>query len=186
MSLPLDQRLVFAHVFEGLFLRALKLQVTPRLIERLRKECGVDLGKPFDPAYPVTVWTKCLQVTASELFPGVPEEVALENIGSVLTRGYFDTVIGSALAAMLRVLGPARALRRMDRSLRSGNNYAECRAEQVAPTRFSLWVNETGVLRHNLVGLLRTGAEVAGAKNCRCRIASFDDASVTIDLEWDA
>ncbi len=186
MSVPVQERLVFSHVLDGLYFRALKGQVTPRLVQRLRAEAGVDLEKPLEPGYPHTTWTKCVQLTAQELFPGVPEDEALQRVGATLTRGYFDTLVGGALAAMLRVLGPARALKRMDRSLRSGNNYSESRVTELGPGKFTMWTNEAGPLRYNMMGVVRQGAEIAGAKNLQVRITHFDDDSTTFDLSWDA
>ena len=186
MSVPASERLVFSHVLEGLYFRALKGRVTPRFVQRLRAEADVDLEKPLKPGYSHATWTKCLQLTAQELFPGQPEEQALQQIGATLTKGYFDTIVGGALAAMLRVLGPARAVKRMDRSLRSGNNYSECRVTELGPGKVTMWTNESGPLRYNMLGVIRQGAEIAGAKNLKVAITNFDDESVTFDLSWDA
>lgn len=185
MSVSEPERLVFSHTVEGLFLRALKPRLTQRLRDRLAREAGVDLNK-LKPGYSLREWDAAVNVAAEELHPGAPNEEAFELLGAALTQGYFDTVIGSAMAAMLRLIGPARAVRRIERSLRSGNNYSETSLVERGPTRFELHTNETGRLRENLRGVLRRGMEVAGAKNVRCTVLRFDDAGCVYGIEWDA
>jgi uncharacterized protein (TIGR02265 family) len=184
VGVPVKDRLVFSQALEGLFIKALKDKVTDRIRERVKAEAGVDLQKPFDPAYPISRWEKCLVVCAEELFPERSLELGVQEVGFLLTRGYFQTLLGSAVAAVLKVIGPARAIKRMDRSLRSGNNYSETRVTELAPGKFEFWSNETGLTQYNLVGLLRAGAEVSGAKNLRAEIVKRDDEGVTIVLEW--
>jgi len=185
VAVPLDQRLVFSHVIEGLFHKALAGRVTDRLRQRLRDEVQLDLDKKIEVALPIRRWTRCLELCAEELYPELPQEEGIRQMGYVLTGGYFQTFIGSALSAVLKLIGPARALHRMDRSLRSGNNYAEVKVTQLDSTHFQFWCNEVGTLRFNMLGLLSAGAEVAGAKNLRGTITHFDDQGVTIDLRWD-
>ena len=130
------------------------------------------------------LWEKCLVICGEELYPQLSVELQLQEVGLLLTRGYFQTFLGSALAGLLKIIGPARSLKRMDRSLRSGNNYSEVKVTELAPNKFEFWSNETGLAQFNLVGVLRGGAEVAGAKNLRTEIARRDDDGITILLEW--
>jgi uncharacterized protein (TIGR02265 family) len=184
VGVPLKDRLIFSHTLEGLFTKALKGKLTDRIRQRVKAEAGIDLDKPFEPAYPFSLWEKCLVICAEEVFPELPVEQRLQEIGLLLTRGYFETLLGSALAALLKVIGPARALKRMDRSLRSGNNYSEVKVTELAPNKFEFWSNETGLAQYNLVGVLRGGAEVSGAKNLRTEVAKRDEDGITILLEW--
>lgn len=186
MSVPRSERLVFSQTVEGLFQRALKRQLTERLERRLANEAGIDLGRPLQPGYPLQAWEKAIAIAAEALHPGVDEATAFERLGAALTQGYFDTVIGSALAAMLRLIGPSRAIRRIERSLRSGNNYSQTRLVERAPRHYELHANETGRLRDNLRGVVRRGMEVAGAKNVRCVVLRFDEAGAVYDISWDA
>lgn len=186
LSVPVEKRLVFAHTIEGLFFKALKDRMTDRLRERVRTEAKIDLSQKLEPAVSITTWWKVLELCAAELYPDWPMEDALEEIGLVLTRGYFETLIGAALKGILKVIGPSRALKRMDRSLRSGNNYAEIKVTELGPTRFRFWCNEVGTSRYVMLGLIGGGAEVAGAKNFHGEITAFDDEGVTIEVWWEA
>ncbi|MFT3709665.1 MAG: DUF2378 family protein [Archangium sp.] len=185
MTVPVEQRLVFSHTVEGLFLKAFKERMTDRLRERVRTEAKIDLRAKLEPAVSISTWWKCLELCAQELFPEKTMEDAVEHIGLLLTRGYFETLVGSALKGILRVIGPSRALKRMDRSLRSGNNYAEIEVTELAPTRFRFWCNEVGTSRYVMLGLIKGGAEVSGAKNCDGQITAYDDRGVTIEVWWD-
>ncbi|MFT3709666.1 MAG: DUF2378 family protein [Archangium sp.] len=185
MTVPFEQRLVFSHVVEGLYFRALKDQMTDRIRTRLRDEVGLDLTKKLEPALPFAKWTQCLVITAQEISPDKTVEEGLEYIGLILTRGYFDTLVGKALAGLLRVIGPMRGLKRMDRSLRSGNNFGEVKVTEKGPAHVEFWCNELGIARHHMLGLIKAGAEVCGAKNLRGSITRFDDQGVTFDIQWD-
>ncbi len=185
MSVPLADRLVFSHTVDGLFLRALKTRLTERIKDRLVKEAGVDLRAPLKPGYSLKQWDAAVGIAAEELHPNEDPNVAFELLGAAVTQGYFDTMIGSAMAAMLRLIGPARAIRRIERSLRSGNNYSETSLVELSPVHFEIPTNETGRLRENLRGVIRRGMEISGAKNVRCKVLTFDDAGCVYDIEWD-
>ena len=184
VGVPLKDRLIFSHTFEGLFSKALKGKVTDRIRERVKAETGIDLSRPFEPAYAVTKWEACLVICGEELFPDLPVEQRLQEVGLLMTRGYFETLLGSALAALLKVIGPSRALKRMDRSLRSGNNYSDVTVKELAPNKFEFWSNETGLAQYNLVGVLRGGAEVSGAKDVQIEIINRDENGITLQIAW--
>lgn len=185
MSVAEADRVVFSQTVEGLFMRALKGRVTERMMNRLVAEAGIDLRKPLKPGYSMAEWDQSIVIAAEELYPDTDSVTAYELLGASLTQGYFDTLIGSAMATMLRLIGPARAIKRVERSLRSGNNYSESRLVELAPNHYEIHTNETGELRDNLRGVIRKGMEVAGAKNVRCKVLRFDETSTTYDIEWD-
>lgn len=185
-GVPFEQRLVFSHTVEGLFAQAMKGRVTDRLKARLKSEAQLDLDKKIEPAIPLTRWNRCVELCAEELFGELPLEAALQKIGYLHTRGYFETFIGRALSGVLKVIGPARALARMDRSFRSGNNYSEAKVTELAPRHFRFWCNDLGLARFVVLGVLSAGAEVAGAKNLKSEVTHFDDQGCTIELKWDA
>jgi uncharacterized protein (TIGR02265 family) len=184
VSVPLEQRVVFKHTVEGLFFQALKGKVSARIKQRVRDEAKIDLDK-IEPAVPLTRWNRSFEICAEELFPGERAEVALERMGRMMTHGYFETFLGRAVAGVLKVIGPARALKRLDRSFRSGNNYSEVKVTELAPTHYRFWCNDVGMARHVVLGVVSGGGEVAGAKNLRGEVTHHDEQGCTIELKWD-
>lgn len=186
MSVPWAERGVYAHTIEGFFIKGLKGQLTERLMQRVADEAGIDLRKQLETRYLMPTWERAVTIAAEELHPSLPREDAFELLGAALTQGYFNTLVGSAMGAMLRIIGPARAMRRIEASVRTANNYTESSLIEHAPNHYSVIVNEVGPLRDHLRGAVRRGIEVAGAQNLKCVVTSFDDTSVVLDITWDA
>jgi len=173
MSAP-TEKVVFDHTVEGLFLKALGKRLTPRIKERLR-EVGIDLqAKRLQPAYPFDSWMAALRIAADEVFPGVPEDRAMFQVGELMIAGYQQTVMGKALLGMMRVLGPRRILQRAQQSFRSGNNYTETRLTEVDATTVDVWVNHIGTYPTFTSGILYAGVSAAGGKQVEVQVLGFD------------
>ncbi len=181
----MGERLVFQNTVEGLFARGLAGRVTPTLKEQLR-QVGLDLDRPLLPAYPVETWSRCVALTARVLHPGEPEPEALGRVGERMVDGYLETTMGRAMFGVLRLLGPQRTLGRMQKNLRSANNYTEVRLTEVSPREADLWMNEPGPLRYFMKGVLLAGLRGAGTPDVRVELRHFDDASVTYRVSWSA
>jgi len=182
-SVPLAERLVFEQTFDGFLRKGLGDRVTPELQQRLAA-LGIDLDGKLKPAYPFEIWRLTLRAVAEVLHPGEPLEEAFEALGGDVVRGFFKHPLGSAMLAMLKLIGPRRTLDRAQRNLRNGNNYAQTRFTALDDRRFELWVNEASETRHNMTGILRTALELAGAKDPVVKIRTFDAESVTFDITW--
>lgn len=180
---PIAERVVFESVLEGLFLKALRPRLTPKLRSRLLNEVQIDL-QALPPAIAYATWLKCMEVAADELYPSHPREEAFQELGCVLVRGFFETLVGRALRGMVQLLGAKRTLLRMDRNLRNGNNYSETRLTELGPAHYELWCNEGGIMRYSLMGIVREGLAVTGVKDLRVTIARTDGESVTFDVSW--
>ncbi|MFO0597881.1 MAG: DUF2378 family protein [Myxococcaceae bacterium] len=87
-------------LFEGLFIKAL----TPRGAFRdgLRQR-GFDVDRP-QLRYPVRVWVECVDLAATELHPRLSRAAAWEALGETFAVGYFQTLIGKMISAMLPFL----------------------------------------------------------------------------------
>ncbi|MFN7133736.1 MAG: DUF2378 family protein, partial [Myxococcales bacterium] len=134
-----DEQLVFGHNFEGLYLRGLASRLTPELRKELLK-LGVDLNRLL-PGYPVEIWMAGLRLTARMLHQGLPPHAAYQQLGQVFMRGYFETMLGKALLAILRVIGPERTFKRMTQNFRTGNNFNEVTSTVLAPGHAEMWIN---------------------------------------------
>ncbi|HYO65186.1 MAG TPA: DUF2378 family protein [Archangium sp.] len=177
--------LVFNHTVQGLFARSFPDGVPAGLKAQLRT-VGVDLDKPLLPAYPLTVWSRCIDLGARAAFPDEPRrEVAWRRMGERMIDGYQDSMIGRAMFSMLQVLGPRRTLQRARKNFRTGNNYSEVRASDVSPTEMELWFNETDdVLRHFTVGLVLAGLRAGGAREPQVRLHDVDAKGCTLRASW--
>jgi uncharacterized protein (TIGR02265 family) len=173
---------VYAHTVEGLFFKAVRTRIGPGLKDRL-KPLGIDLdGKPAD--VPREKWAEALRVTATELFPNPKIEESYRLLGRALIDGYANTLIGKSVISVLRLLGPARAVSRLEKTLRSGNNDIEARIEQKGPAEFDGWINECNGNPGYVVGVLEAALESSGAKNVKILVSDFDGHSAKLNLSW--
>lgn len=179
----MSERLVFAHTVEGLFGRGLVGRISPQLKEQLRR-AGLDLDRPLLPAYPLETWSRCISLAAEALYPGDSRESALRKVGERMIDGYLETTLGGAMFGLLRLLGPHRTLGRMQKNFRSANNYTEVRLTEVGPNEADLWMNEPGLLRYFMEGVLLAGLRGAGNQDVRVALRHFDEDSVTYRLSW--
>lgn len=178
-----ENRLDFAQTWEGLFSRALEGKVTPRLKERLRSE-GLNLDAPLEPGYPAEKWPRYVGITLEELYPNVPRERAANQLGRVFFEGYQRTLMGKALAVLMRAIGPSRTLSRMGRSFQTGNNYTQTRTEVLGPGDVKLWFNEVHGLPWFFAGVIESGAEIVSARNCTVEVMDTDGHACTLRIRW--
>ena len=176
-------RLVFDHTVEGLFMRGLAGQMTPRLKEQLRL-AGVELERKLMPAYPFETWAACIAVAARELYPDRPEPEAWRLLGERMVEGYRETAVGGSMFALLKALGPRRMLARAQQSLRSGNNYSEVRSKDVAPTVMEMWMNDTHMMRYFVQGTVLAALRASGVPDPTVDILHTDEQGTTYRVSW--
>jgi uncharacterized protein (TIGR02265 family) len=179
-----DTPLIFNHTVQGLLSRAFP-QGVPEALKKQLRAVGVDLDKPLLPAYPVETWSRCIELCAPFAFPLESPQVAWHKLGERMIDGYQETMIGRAMFASLRLLGPRRMLQRSRRSFRSGNNYTDVVLTDVSPTQMDLWFNETHeVLRQFTAGLVLAGMRVGGADSPHVDMLHTDARGVTYRASW--
>jgi len=171
---------VFSQSMEGLY-RALAPH-TPK--ERAAfLAAGVTSDKHFAPAYPVELHVAILDACADSRFSHLPELQRYTEVGKLFFSGFEKTLIGSALMAMLRVLGPRRTLDRLTRNFRTANNFTEGTLTTFAPNHHHVRINYTvrpGFYR----GLLESGVRQAGAKDLTVNVVETKDFATTYELKW--
>lgn len=179
--LQTQEPLVFQQSFEGL-IRALGDQLDERCAGRL-KQVGVNAKGSLAPAYPLDVWVGALRVAADTLAPEVPLEEGAAVVGRRFVQGFSSTLIGNALLATVRLLGPERMLARMTRNLRTGTNYLEAHIEQLGPTHYALTCRPV-VVAGFYVGVFLAGLEASGARQPSVQIVRHQGEEAVYDIAW--
>ena len=177
------ERVVFNSAFEGLFLRALAVDMTPVLMERLKRS-GLDVSQRLLPAYPIAVWVAAIELACDAVYPTLTRDDACHRLGRRIIDGYQQTLIGRALFATLRLIGPRRTLDRVAKSFRTSNNFSEARLTEETGRRFALWMNEVETNPHLTAGIIERGLELAGAKEARVVMRSRDAVGCILECSW--
>ena len=176
-----QNHVVFAAMVEGL-IRALKDKLDDKTHARFA-ELGISLKPPFKPSYPRAAWTKVAHLAGEVLTPGAPLEQQRFNLGSRFIYGYSETLVGGALIAMMRVLGPKKAMQRLGKSFKTGNNYskAELREEggalylDVLEAPFPEWYQ----------GVIQATLQITGAKDIKVELVHDErPAKITYKVQF--
>jgi uncharacterized protein (TIGR02265 family) len=167
-------RVTFGPVFEGLF-REYREKFSDRTIHRL-VEAGIDPRGKLLAGYPYTVWYAAIRILAEEHHQRLAYPDGVREVGRAFMRGYFDTALGGAILAVLRILGPLRSLKRMSRNFRTGNNFSETWTYEDGPGNVRLEVNDCIADRPEFIqGLIEVGLESVGAKDSSVEVLSVHD-----------
>lgn len=179
----MEEALVWGHTVEGL-VRCGKPRATPKWAQRLLG-AGLDVNQKVATAYTRNQWRDFIFISAEELFEGTME-ARLEQLGAAFIDEYAQTFLGRAVAAVVRLIGPKRAIERMTKSLRSGNNYSQTRATFTGPRRAEFWLNETLGAPSYICGALTAVLKLSGTPSVRLRLLETDGQAATFEIEWDA
>lgn len=180
----MSERVFFNHTVAAMFLEAFPPASVPGLVAGYR-ERGLDVERPLLPAYAVPVWRACLELQRRAVFPDDSLEEASRKQGVRYTDAYLErTLLGGALLAMLRVLGPRRAMERMTRNFRSGNNFSEATFTVTGPDTGTLWLNDIfSASPHYIVGMLEQGLHRMGSRLTLTPLKHEGDAC-TFSARW--
>lgn len=174
-------KLIFSQTFEGVF-RALGSRLDATVTSRLL-DVGVDPAR-LRPAYPVATFLAMLRVIGEVHFPNLTPEARDEHLGRDFMEGYSQTMVGKAMLAMMRVMGPRRTLERLSRQFRTGNNFSETTLTEVDTREFELWCNQVTAVGWYR-GLIERGLELAGAVHPKVELIRRDEAGATFVVKWD-
>jgi uncharacterized protein (TIGR02265 family) len=179
----MSEPMIFSQAIDGL-VRALKPKLTEAAKDEL-KALGLDLRKSFEPAYPLAVWMKLIRFGGTLVAPQRPEREQLEELGRLFIDGYEETMLGQALLATMRLLGPRRGLERMSRNFRTGNNYTETRLEAKSEREYELWLSAVRAPEYYR-GMLLAGVGRTNVKNLSVQVLKHDAEGATFGVKWDA
>jgi uncharacterized protein (TIGR02265 family) len=178
------EKLVYAETVEALFLRALENRITPACRQRLR-EAGLDLDQKLSPTYTLEQWKQFLRVAADHIYAGMPAEAAYYSLGERFIDGYFSTFFGRALLAMVRLVGPRKALTQAKLGFRSSTNCGEVRIVERGPSSREVWLSDILADQPTFAaGVLARTAELAGGSRVVAIPEGFDGQSATLHVRW--
>lgn len=180
MSVP-DNRVVFASSMEGLW-RGLS-PANPEELAAFAKAGVVGPTPTFSAGYPVEAYTEIMETAARTRFGHLGELERYTEVGRLFVGGYSKTMVGSALMALLRVLGPRRTLERTTRNIRTANSYTEAQLETLAPNHHRVRVNyvaHPGFYR----GIIEGTCLHAGAKELQVNLAEFTNNAPIYEVRW--
>ncbi|MBX5480578.1 MAG: DUF2378 family protein [Myxococcaceae bacterium] len=180
----MPDQLEFARSIEGTFLKGLGPDLTPEVKDKLRA-AGLDLDRTLLPAYPAEEFHRWVRLAAAEVFPDVPEEEACRHIGFRTIAGLEDTVIGRALAAGLKLMGPKRSLQRLDRIFRNNNNYQQATLTELGERSVRVGLSNVFELPSFYQGVFEAAMKVTGAKQPRVTVVDATPPGVVFQVEWD-
>lgn len=160
------EKLIFAQTVEGLLRAMGPLDETAKTTLR---QAGIDPDKRLLPAYPLEQFIAALDFAAARVAPGRPRDDQSHEIGRRFMEGYQETLIGQALVAAMRVIGPWRTLERLSNKLRTGNNFSATELIRVGPTEAELWCNQT-TRPGWYSGIISRGLEFAGAHDVQVEV----------------
>jgi uncharacterized protein (TIGR02265 family) len=166
-----QERLVFSPSVEALLMRGVGHRMTPGLQEQLR-ELGIDLGKPLLPAYPTEVWERAVEVVARALHPDLSMAEAQWKLGESTVYGFEQTVLGKAMVALSKLIGPRRALLRFPTMSKSSNNYSSMSLRELAANDFEVVCEPFVGWSEYVQGCIRAVLDVTGAKDPRVELVS--------------
>ncbi len=182
MSSP--EQLEFARSIEGSFIKALGADLTPALKGRLRAE-GLDLDRPLLPAYPAEDYHRWLKVAATELYAYDSSTEALRKLGFRVVAGMADTIVGKALAAGLKLIGPMRSLQRMDRLVRHNNNYMVANVADLSITGGRVLLSHVYGVPSFYEGFFQAAVQLSGGRNPRVTVLPSPPPGALYQLEWE-
>ncbi len=175
------ERVIFPAQAEGL-LRGLQPDVTDALSSKL-KTLALDPGQPFPPAWPSSRLKEWLDAISDVVYDSCTRDEAHRRIGRRFIDGWQRTMLGAASAQLLKVLGTRRALERLTRAFRTGDNYTESSVAFPGPNVAVVTVRSEP-LPHYIAGVLDGGLALLNVQG-RVSIESSTGDVMTFRIEWE-
>jgi uncharacterized protein (TIGR02265 family) len=178
---PPTERLVFSTIIDS-YLKGLGPLFTPQAHQEL-KAAGLDIDKP-PPAIPAAEWLKYQDIFARHAWPHEQHTEQLRLLGRQMLVGWQNTVLGSATAGVFRVLGPHRTLPRLNRAIRTTNNFHESTTEQLGETEALVHVNDVQGRPSYWQGIFQGGLEVLKLEGTVVIDRQLPGPDATFRLTW--
>jgi uncharacterized protein (TIGR02265 family) len=165
---------------EGL-IRALGEKLDERAHQKFA-ELGLPLKGKLQPAYPREAWMRACLFAGELLNPMATPLEQRRLLGHRFVDGYSETLVGKALMASMRVLGTRRALARLEKSFRTGNNYSKAELREEPDGLFMVVSNAPYPEWYQ--GMIESACRVTGAKEYRVNAIKRDGDTTTFRIEY--
>lgn len=175
------ERVVFQNAVQAFF------RVLPPITQRARERflaLGVRPEGPYLPAYTTDQMYALEEVAAEELFPQLGRSEALQRVGELQVGGFGSTALGTALFALLRILGRRRSLERITRSWRSANNCIEATVTEVEPDVVHIWVNYVGRNPEVCLGILNAALKATSQTPRQASVFQAEFPTAIYRFDW--
>lgn len=177
------EQIEFSQSVEGLFIKGLGSTVTPQMKDHLRTK-GLDLDKPLRPGYPAADFHKWVEYTASVVYPDDKKDEAIRRIGHRAVSGLEEGLIGKALAAGLKLIGPRRALQRVERIFKNNNNYQVATLLELSERDAKVRLSEVFGLPTYYQGLFEAVLALIGARDLKVHLIPSAGPGALMHIEW--
>lgn len=182
-----DGRFVYEQSIEGMYLKGHAKALTPRVKQALR-EAGIDLDKPLKASYPATLVNEATRVFRRLAYAHEPDDMkAYLAMGAATVDGYFNTVIGRAMAGVLKLIGFKRLIDRLPQAMSGGSSYTRVTVTWKGPTEAHVALNDVEPHPGLNMGVLQRGlSHWFGGKNVQVTLVEHVAPGATYRVTFDA
>jgi len=136
--------------FEGLFVKVLK--VDGAFAEELR-QAGFDV-RHQQARYPTSVFKRCIEIACRNVYPGQPTPQAMRKLAAQFVDGFFHTIVGKVVVAVLPFLSPESFLKRYPRFFAMAAPGVKMTVDEVSPRHWRLALRDRFTLPEFNAGLM--------------------------------
>lgn len=177
------EQVIFGNTASGLFNGRFKDRLSEDARRALR-QVGMDLDQPLLSAYALDTWEKSIAIAIRDLWPDLPEADGYRELGRQVVLGIRTTLLGKAVEQLLKIIGPRRALQRMNQNFRTSDNFVESRLTELSPTSVEMWISHTMGRPTYYEGILLQLMEVLEVKSPRVELVSAEGVEATFRISW--
>ena len=177
------ERLAFDSSVEALFVKLLGPRLGDEGQAKLRQG-GLDLRRKLLPAYPAEDVARWIDVCMPFVYPGLPRDAAIHELGRESVDSFGQTMVGRAMMVGVRLMGLRRVLARMTRSMRAGGNYLSCECRELGPRDLELTINDHNTMPTFYAGMFEAIARACGVNNARVELLPVAGPGCTVRVRW--
>lgn len=153
------EKYVFPSLIEG-YIKGLGERFSAKTRAELKK-AGLDVER-LPPAIPAEEMKTYTAIVARTAFPDSQPVEQLQLLGASMIRGWQTGLLGSAASAMIRLIGPRRALNRLDRAFSTTNNFSKAITEFVGEKEALITITDVQDIPSYWLGIFEAGIELLG------------------------